>query len=218
MRTSLFLNLYLAIALTFTSCKKELQPQDSSTAVRATDNIANKAANSQAITTTPTQNKNTTINTTAGMNPAHGQPGHRCDIAVGKPLNTPIDNTKAQTTPVQNIQNTNQLKNAGQPAITLKGMNPPHGQTGHRCDIGVGQPLNSKPKAVVDQAPITTEVKTNVEVTPKSETPTQGSVITPIDVPAPSYSTTPVAPGMNPPHGQEGHVCSVAVGQPLPKK
>ena len=31
--------------------------------------------------------------------------------------------------------------------------------------------------------------------------------------------STPVvtAPGMNPPHGQEGHVCSVAVGAPLPK-
>ena len=24
--------------------------------------------------------------TGAGMNPAHGQPGHRCDIAVGAPL------------------------------------------------------------------------------------------------------------------------------------
>ena len=29
-------------------------------------------------------------------------------------------------------------------------------------------------------------------------------------------STTP--PGMNPPHGQEGHRCDVAVGAPLPKQ
>src|SRR5687768_8224885 len=27
--------------------------------------------------------------TSAGMNPAHGEPGHRCDIAVGAPLNSP---------------------------------------------------------------------------------------------------------------------------------
>src|SRR6188474_1027285 len=27
--------------------------------------------------------------TAEGMNPPHGQPGHRCDIAVGAPLNSP---------------------------------------------------------------------------------------------------------------------------------
>jgi hypothetical protein len=35
------------------------------------------------------------------------------------------------------------------PAITpvAPGMNPQHGQPGHRCDIAVGAPLNSKPAA-----------------------------------------------------------------------
>ena len=28
---------------------------------------------------------------------------------------------------------------------------------------------------------------------------------------------TQTAPGMNPPHGQEGHRCDIAVGAPLPK-
>ena len=35
----------------------------------------------------------------AGMNPAHGQPGHRCDIAVGAPLNSAP--AKPVSTPVQ---------------------------------------------------------------------------------------------------------------------
>ncbi|MFT5254085.1 MAG: hypothetical protein ACI87N_003148 [Flavobacteriales bacterium] len=28
--------------------------------------------------------------------------------------------------------------------VTAKGMNPPHGEKNHRCDIAVGAPLNSK--------------------------------------------------------------------------
>lgn len=72
-----------------------------------------------------TSNANTSATKTApGMNPAHGQPGHRCDIPVGSPLNAP----------------------AAKAAIpqTAPGMNPQHGQPGHRCDIAVGAPLNSK--------------------------------------------------------------------------
>lgn len=77
--------------------------------------------------------------TAAGMNPPHGQPGHRCDIAVGAPLNSPPGKnapTSANiTTTPATVNNT----------PTAPGMNPPHGQPGHRCDIPVGQPLNSKP-------------------------------------------------------------------------
>jgi hypothetical protein len=81
--------------------------------------------------------------TAVGMNPPHGQPNHRCDIAVGAPLNSPVarQTTAPSTTPV-NIS-------ANQPAttVTAPGMNPPHGQPNHRCDIAVGAPLNSKPAA-----------------------------------------------------------------------
>jgi hypothetical protein len=34
----------------------------------------------------------------------------------------------------------------------------------------------------------------------------------------PNATETVTAPGMNPPHGQAGHDCAVAVGAPLPKK
>lgn len=93
-----------------------------------------------------------------------------------------------------------------------KGMNPAHGQPGHRCDIEVGMPLNSPPgKPKTPQTP--------------SQTVTQSTTVTPAmlnqaTTSTPAAPTTPVvtAPGMNPPHGQEGHDCAVAVGAPLPKK
>lgn len=66
------------------------------------------------------------------LNPAHGQPGHRCDIAVGAPLNS--DPTPAKPA------------NQGSPLInsSSNNLNPPHGQPGHQCGIAVGAPLNSK--------------------------------------------------------------------------
>jgi hypothetical protein len=74
-----------------------------------------------------------------GMNPPHGQPGHRCDIAVGAPLNSkPASNA---VTPV----NISSDKVAQPVTAVAPGMNPPHGQPGHRCDIAVGAPLDSKP-------------------------------------------------------------------------
>lgn len=86
--------------------------------------------------------------TAPGMNPPHGQPGHRCDISVGAPLNS----KPAPATPPTTVSTTPQ-----QPQVTMKeiptttktapGMNPPHGEPGHRCDIAAGAALNSKPAA-----------------------------------------------------------------------
>lgn len=85
----------------------------------------------------------------AGLNPAHGQPGHRCDIPVGSPLNskpeqpavTTISQPSATQAPATPVINT--TPGTG---VALPGLNPAHGQPGHRCDIAVGAPLNSKPK------------------------------------------------------------------------
>ncbi len=85
------------------------------------------------------------------LNPAHGQPGHRCDIAVGAPLNspaaqpapapapavTPIQAAPAPATPA------NELLPRKATTNSAAGLNPAHGQPGHRCDIAVGAPLNS---------------------------------------------------------------------------
>ncbi|MBL7724721.1 MAG: hypothetical protein JNK27_11260 [Chitinophagaceae bacterium] len=77
-----------------------------------------------------------------GLNPAHGQPGHRCDIPVGAPLDGKPSQPATITpkpSPVAPVINTNPAQGAA------TGLNPAHGQPGHRCDIAVGAPLNSKP-------------------------------------------------------------------------
>ncbi|MHA6246508.1 hypothetical protein ACXYMU_01120 [Pontibacter sp. CAU 1760] len=72
---------------------------------------------------------------TANVNPAHGQPNHRCDIPVGASLDLPAQ-------PGLNMQPT-----VAPPTPTIKGavaggINPPHGQLGHDCSVAVGAPLN----------------------------------------------------------------------------
>ena len=84
------------------------------------------------------------------------------------------------------------------PPATAPGMNPPHGQPGHDCAIAVGAPLNSKGKTAPQTA------------APQTTSP----------MGAPTLSVPPVtntAPGLNPPHGQPGHDCAIAVGAPLRK-
>lgn len=73
---------------------------------------------------------------TAGLNPAHGQPNHRCDIPVGAPLNSPAG--KPAVSPVQTATPlpAGPVKNAAGVKI-----NPPHGQPGHDCSVEVGKPL-----------------------------------------------------------------------------
>ncbi len=152
------------------------------------------------------------MTTAPGMNPPHGQPGHRCDIPVGQPLN----GQPATATPAtQNVNvsggNTIQidpnavspgkitLDNNGKQVKTAPGMNPPHGQPGHRCDIPVGQPLNSKP-ASAPQA-----VQNAVQATPS-----------PAPAPAAQNLAMGEKPKLNPAHGEPWHSCSLKVGDPLP--
>ena len=144
-----FLSLLFVTALLFSSCKKELEPQDStipSKIVPFTE-AANTSPNQSVMPAQPLQNQNTTTQNAApvavakGMNPAHGQPNHRCDIAVGAPLNSPV--VPAKSNPVVPQQNTAVPATiaAPNPAVTTptpEGMNPPHGQEKHRCDIAVG--------------------------------------------------------------------------------
>lgn len=150
-----FLSLLFVTALLFTSCKKELEPQDStipSKIVPFTE-AANTSPNQSVMPAQPLQNQNavnqnnttsTPVAVAKGMNPAHGQPNHRCDIAVGAPLNSPV--VPAKSTPAVPQQNTAVPATIAAPntAVTTptpEGMNPPHGQEKHRCDIAVGAPL-----------------------------------------------------------------------------
>jgi hypothetical protein len=109
---------------------------------------ANVTTQTAPMTINPQQAQQTT--TAPGMNPPHGQPNHRCDIAVGAPLNSKpappatTQTTAATTQPAPVTINPQQVQ---QTTTTAPGMNPPHGQPNHRCDIAVGAPLNSPPAA-----------------------------------------------------------------------
>lgn len=157
-------SLLVSTCLLFFSCKKELDPQDSATA----------GSNPQT-ESTPANPENTALTPSTDVNTVVGQP------------------VTAQNSTVNSAA-----------AKTLPGMNPPHGQANHRCDIAVGAPLNSPIKSA---APATTVS------TPAVQTPTTPAILNSNSAP-----TTVTQPGMNPPHGQAGHVCSIAVGAPLPKE
>ena len=76
----------------------------------------------------------------AGLNPAHGQPGHNCDIAVGAPLDGSGGvQTQAPQSFTPNLATQSVAAPQGQ--APANGLNPAHGQPGHNCDIAVGAPL-----------------------------------------------------------------------------
>lgn len=201
----------VAISLLVTSCKKD----EKATYIKEEAGVQqpNVAMNTTSKTALMDQagiqsNPNPApVAAAPGMNPPHGQPGHRCDIPVGQPLsNQPanaqnitvgggnnviqIDPNTTSSGPLAVDNNTKQGK-------TAAGMNPPHGQPGHRCDIPVGQPLNSKP------APAPQPAQNTVQATP---------------TPAPAETNLAMGekPKINPAHGEPWHSCSIKVGDPLP--
>ncbi|WP_426063265.1 hypothetical protein [Flavobacterium sp. DSP2-3-1] len=139
-----FLSLFFVTALLFTSCKKEVETSNTTPTNVVPFTEVGRQMQSQSQTATQQQQNTNTQPTTvaAGMNPAHGQAGHRCDIAVGEPLSAPAT-TNASATPEQNTAVPANTVTTTQPETmpTAEGMNPPHGQTNHRCDIAVGAPL-----------------------------------------------------------------------------
>ena len=152
-----FLTLLFASSIVLTSCKKETESQNSPTPTNVVpfteigSQMKNEAIANQVQQPTNAVNSTNVMTTTTatvadGKNPAHGQPSHRCDIPVGAPLNSP----PATTTPKPAVQQQTQsvstpIQVPAAPAVattpTPEGMNPPHGQTNHRCDIAVGAPL-----------------------------------------------------------------------------
>ncbi|HEX6332969.1 MAG TPA: hypothetical protein VFZ78_02015 [Flavisolibacter sp.] len=115
----------------------------------------NKATTSPVVTQTDPSGKTDVVPQSGAassgeLNPPHGQPGHRCDIAVGAPLNnnaaTPAKTESAQPVqqaPAQPAASTQPavISQPAAPATEGVKLNPPHGQPGHRCDLQVGAPL-----------------------------------------------------------------------------
>jgi len=147
---------FIGIAAIMVSCgsnanvETDIQKKDSIAAnIEAPANDTNKPVPNIVLPTSPAA---PVVSNTSGLNPEHGKPGHRCDIAVGSPLDSkPAAVTNTPASPVTISPNATLPKpvsvtpspatNPTTPAITGAGLNPEHGKPGHRCDIAVGAPL-----------------------------------------------------------------------------
>jgi hypothetical protein len=161
MSNKTLISLFLVVSSMLISCKKELEPQESSSSIApavqtnspAAINTMPSSMQQNSTGSNPAMPAKTISATIAeGMNPPHGQPNHRCDISVGAPLNAPPGNTTAapsksapaSATEVPKTTYTTSESPAvlnNTPTKTAQGMNPPHGQEGHRCEVAVGAAL-----------------------------------------------------------------------------
>lgn len=103
----------------------------------------------------PVESQSPAVNNEVKLNPAHGQPGHDCAVAVGAPLNSNGSASTPTTAPTANPIKIQQDVDPTviphpKPAFNMNapvgnaaaGTNPAHGQPGHNCAIPVGAPLN----------------------------------------------------------------------------
>ena len=67
------------------------------------------------------------------LNPAHGQPGHSCNIPVGAPLTAAATTPAAAPQAVQMAPASPAAAPQGQQLLPDGKVNPPHGQPGHVC-------------------------------------------------------------------------------------
>lgn len=157
MKKKLFLSLLIS-SLFLTSCKKDEETKITEETQQTAQPMSGEQWLKQRIgqpqvqpaQTQQTQQANP-AQTAPGMNPPHGQPGHKCEIPVGAPLNSQPTTNQPQVTPQTAPQIVNQKpaeqpqmkinSNTGSATISGAKMNPPHGQDGHRCDVAVGAPL-----------------------------------------------------------------------------
>lgn len=134
------------------SCDKSAQ------STTDTASSATKTAETTPANAAPAANTNTgtaaTNSAKPALNPAHGEPYHRCEIAVGAPIDSQPEAQNAAPQVVQqgnapaNTFNTNPISPTNVPSaapVTATGpkpaLNPAHGEPHHRCDLQVGAPL-----------------------------------------------------------------------------
>lgn len=168
--------------------KSLIDPSGNSTATQTPAMPVMLPSTNNAATITP-QSQQTNAAAPA-LNPAHGQPGHRCDLAVGAPL---PGAAAVNINPQPAVASANPVVNNSAASPKL---NPAHGQPGHRCDISVGAPLPDA-GAVVQPTPTVTAPPVN-NPTPVLNLPNSSAGIK-----------------INPAHGQPGHRCDLAVGAPI---
>ncbi len=133
-----------SVALLYSCGKKKTSTTE--TASQTSDSVAVRNDSASAIPAAETAPVSaSSVVSTSGkpaLNPAHGQPYHRCEIAVGAPIDSaPAQQNAAQQTP--SILSPTIAPAPQAQAIGPKpAMNPAHGEPHHRCDLAVGAPLS----------------------------------------------------------------------------
>ncbi|MBH1958697.1 MAG: hypothetical protein I8H68_01165 [Flavobacteriia bacterium] len=152
------ISLLLFAAAAFTVSCKNTKATESQTKAASEAAVTPAGENTAASTDATAQNSTTVTTSTDGnrpaLNPAHGEPYHRCDIQVGAPLDSPAPVQAAapqvvpQQAPVSNNFNTNPISPSAAPSVSSTSalgpkpaLNPAHGEPHHRCDLQVGAPL-----------------------------------------------------------------------------
>jgi len=140
---TLLVSLTILVPLLFSCNEKEKAATETSTAPTELTLEQKKQMLNQVTPATSTQGSTQgSMQGGVTLNPPHGQPGHRCDIQVGEPLNAQAANSnpiQQSTIDVNNLIPT--PKPTSSPSSGGGGINPAHGQPGHRCDVKVGDPL-----------------------------------------------------------------------------
>jgi hypothetical protein len=156
MRSILFTALVLTVLV---SCNNTDKPETTDNSTSVADSIINAVPLPSGGETAPALGGDapTSASTSDGaasgkLNPPHGEPGHRCEIAVGAPLDseptspptTTINNSSSPSLTTPTFTTPPPTQPAGgqqEKVVTAPGMNPPHGEPGHDCAIPVGAPL-----------------------------------------------------------------------------
>ena len=144
------------VAAFLASCKNT-KTTETQTAVPGETKTSATNTSPQNLEVNATASNETAADTGAkpALNPAHGEPYHRCDIAVGAPIDSPAPVQTAapqvaQQAPANGSFNTNPIAPSAAPAPTVSStsalgpkpaVNPAHGEPHHRCDLQVGAPL-----------------------------------------------------------------------------
>jgi len=137
-KISIFASIF-ALSLILTACENS-KKEDKANETDHTEHVETNSTNTpESSSNNAGEVSNQSGDESVAVNPPHGQPGHRCDIAVGAPLDAPAN---TQSVNVQNNTTSPVIKSSSSSntGSDVK-VNPPHGQPGHRCDIQVGAPL-----------------------------------------------------------------------------
>lgn len=149
--------LLIASTALMMSCeKKSLTTQENNSVTPTADSVSTtvdstSTADAAVLTPETSVAKNNTAVKPA-LNPAHGEPFHRCDIAVGAPIDSAPQQAAApqaiqQQAPANNFNTSPMSPSVTSSALPVQAtgpkpaLNPAHGEPHHRCDLQVGAPL-----------------------------------------------------------------------------